>query len=300
VAGFPPRLTLSSGVLTAELLPEWGGKMISLRTEPDGYDFLAPAPFGPHVPDPTLFAPEDAYGWDEMFPGCLPESYPAGPWGEARVADHGDLWHRAWTVDEVHAAGRAARLSVGDERLGWRFAKVLHFSDPLTLVIDYRVENRGRFSLPWLYYAHIICPYHAGIELELPAGRYERLETYGRPLPELCRGDEPALRRQEAFPERSAAFYVGDDLGAAGCLRYRDGPARKTMALRWTGALANLGLWYNKGGWTDEKPLTHLGLEPATAPCPGLADWAARGGSRPLEPGQSVSWTLTAHIETFG
>jgi len=298
VTDFPPRLTLSSGSLTIELLPEWGGKMISLRSEPDGYDFMAPAPFGPHVPDPAVFAPEDAYGWDEMFPGCLSESYPAGPWGEVRVADHGDLWYRAWTVDAVDTASMA-RLSVHDERLGWRFAKTLCFSDPLTLIVEYRVENRGPFRLPWLYYAHVICPYHRGVELELPVSRYVQLETYGQPLPELCRGDEPALHRQEAFPERSAAFYVGDDLGAAGCL-YRDREARKVMALRWTSALTNLGLWYNKGGWTDERPLTHLGLEPATAPCPGLLEWAGRDDSRPLAPGGSVHWTLTTHIETFG
>jgi hypothetical protein len=285
--------------LAVDLVPEWGGKTISLRTEPDGYDVLAPAPFGPHIPDPTVFAAEDAYGWDEMFPSCLPEGYPAGPWGEVRVADHGDLWHRVWTVDQADAAGTAARLSVGDERLGWRFAKALHFSDPLTLVIEYQVENRGSFRLPWLYYAHIILPYHLGIELELPVGRYMQLETYGQPLPARCQGDEPALVRQEAFPERSAAFYVGDVLGKAGCL-YRDREARKTLALRWTGGLTALGLWYNKGGWTDEKPLTHLGLEPATAPYPGLVEWVARGDSRPLAPGESVHWTLTAHIETTG
>jgi hypothetical protein len=81
-------LTLSSGALTIDLLPEWGGKIISLQTEPDGYDFMAPAPFGAHAPDPAVLSPNDAYGWDEMFPGCLPESHPPGLWGDEELDDN--------------------------------------------------------------------------------------------------------------------------------------------------------------------------------------------------------------------
>ncbi len=69
---FPDRLMLSSGQLTVELVPEWGSKMISFRTEPDGYEFLSPPPYGPQVPDSAIFAAEDAYGFDEMFPGVYP------------------------------------------------------------------------------------------------------------------------------------------------------------------------------------------------------------------------------------
>ncbi len=70
---FPKRLVLTSGKLSATLLPAWGSKMISLRTEPDGYEFLAPPPFGPHVPNAAAFIPADAYGFDEMFPGVYPQ-----------------------------------------------------------------------------------------------------------------------------------------------------------------------------------------------------------------------------------
>jgi len=289
---FPERLMLSSGQLTIELLPEWGSKMISFRTEPDGYEFLSPPPYGPHVPDSAIHGAEDAYGFDEMFPGVYPQAYPAEPWQQERIADHGDLWYRVW---ERSGGGTQATLWVADERLGWHFAKRLRFTDPVSLETQYRVENRSQHPLHWLYCAHILCPFREGIELELPAGRYRRLETFGQPLPEVCEADAAHLARQEAFPSQSAAFYVSDEMGASRCL-YRDRRAGKALVLSWTAPLAYLGVWYNKAGWADDKPLTHVGLEPTTAGNQDLAEWVKSGSSRPLQPGEAVTWTMTMAV----
>lgn len=287
-------LTLSTGRLTVELLPDWGSKMVSLRTERDGYEFLAAAGFGPHAPDPSVYAPEDAYGFDEMFPGPAPEPFLAGPWGEGlRVGDHGDLWYRAW---EYAAENSKARLWVSDERLGWRFGKRLWFSDPLTLITDYRIENRGRHAWPWMYTGHILCRYHAGIELILPAGQYRQFETFGQPLPEVCTAETPALRRFDTFPDRSAAFYVSDEVGPQSCTLH-DARAGKALQVSWSNPVCYLAMWYNRGGWLDDKPLTHVGLEPSTAGLQGLADWTAAGRAPWLEPGAEAHWRLTFRIE---
>ncbi len=292
MSDFPKRLVLSSGELTAELLPDWGSKMISLRTERDGHEFLAPAPLGPHVPDAAVFAPADAYGFDEMFPGVYPQLYPVAPWQDIPVADHGDLWYRAW-----HCSGSntEADLWVEDDQLAWRFAKHLKFAESCTLETTYRVENRSAHPLYWLYCAHMLLPFRAGVELELPSSRYRRLETLGHPLPEECGGDADFVRRFEAFPNHSAAYYVSDAVGAAACA-YIDRPARKLLRMSWSLPIAYLSVWYNNAAWTPDVPLVHLGLEPTTAGNQDLAEWVRTGAAEPLAPGASVSWTLTISV----
>jgi galactose mutarotase-like enzyme len=296
VTGYPPRLVLSSNELTAELLPEWGSKMISLRTEPDSYEFLAPAPLGPHVPDAALFSPADAYGFDEMFPGVYPQPYPVAPWQDVPVADHGDLWYRPW---QCSGGGSSAELWVEDSRLGWYFGKQLRFVQPRTLETTYRVENRSRDPLYWLYCAHILCQYRPGIELELPATCYHRHETMGQLLPEDCSEATDFLCRFEAFPDRSAAFYVSDAVGNAGCT-YIDRPARKALRLSWSEPAAYLALWYNRDAWMPDQPLTHVALEPTTAGTQDLAEWIRTGTPRPLAPGEHVSWIMTMSVSDMG
>jgi galactose mutarotase-like enzyme len=291
MAEYPEKLVLSSGAVTAEILPQWGSKMISFRTQ-DGYEFLYPAPYGPHTPDPSVYAPEDAYGFDEMFPGVYPQNYPAPPWQEEWIADHGNLWYRTWS----HAGGGAeASLWVEDERIGWHFARHLRFTDPLTLETEYQVENRSRHPLYWLYAAHILCPYHPGVELEIPAADYRRIETFGQPLPEVCQADAPHLLRQTAFPDDSAALYVSREVGPGRCV-YRDLRAGKAMVVRWSAPVSYLGIWYNKAGWPEEKPISHIGLEPGIAGHPDLAEWLKMESPAPLEPGDQATWRLTMSV----
>ncbi len=290
---FPARRCLSSGRVSLDLLPAWGGKAISLRTERDGYEFLAAAPCGPHEPDPSIFAAADAYGWDEMFPGCLPETLAGLAQGPIPVADHGDLWYRPWNWEERSAE---LRLWASDERLGWHILKRLHFEDPYTLVVRYRLKCVGRLALPWVYYSHILLRYGPGISVTLPRARYRRLETYGEPVAEECSSDYEALTRFEKFPEKSAAFYVSDRLAARRVV-FRDLDAGKTLRLRWTAPLDYLGVWYNRAGSTDDMPLVHLGIEPATSPYPGLVETFQAGMHQECRPGRAIAWRLTLRVE---
>jgi galactose mutarotase-like enzyme len=239
-----------------------------------------------------VFSPADAYGFDEMFPGVYPQPYPTAPWQDIPVADHGDLWYRPW---QCSGGGSTAELWVEDSRLGWYFGKQLRFVLPRTLETTYRVENRSRYPLYWLYCAHILCQYRPGIELELPATRYRCHETMGQPLPEECGEAADFMCRFEAFPERSAAFYVSDAVGKASCT-YIDRPARKALRLSWSETAAYLAMWYNRNAWMPDQPLTHVALEPSTAGTQDLAEWIRTGTPRPLAPGEHVSWTMTMSV----
>jgi len=176
--------------------------------------------------------------------------------------------------------------------MGWFFDKCLKFVQPYTLEITYGVENRSQYPLYWLYCAHILCHYRPGIELHLPSACYRRDETIGQPLPELCTEQARFLRRFEEFPDQSAAFYVSDFVGSAGCA-YIDRAARKVLYLRWSLPVAYLAIWYNRNAWMPNQPLTHIGLEPTTAGSQDLAQWVRTADPEPLAPGHRVAWTLT-------
>lgn len=291
----PDRVILTSGQLTVELLPARGAKMVSLRTEPDGFEFLEPATFGLHPPDAALFSPADAYGFDDMFPGVYPQPYPLAPWQGVLVADHGDLWYRRW---EYRSSDSQVTLWVEDPRMGWHFEKTLQFAETRTLTTTYSVENHSPYPLHWLYCAHILCPYRRGVEIKLPAAHYHQDETIGQPLPQHCTAEAEFLRRFEAFPDRCAAFYVSDEVGNAECT-WIDRLARKALRVSWSQPLAYLAMWYNRSAWMPDRPLTHVGIEPTTASSQDLAAWVQSGLSRPLAAGEAVSWELMLSVSDW-
>lgn len=306
------NVLIRAGACTVTLLPQFGGKIASIRLRDRELlqrPLAAIAPRTPTMP----FDAADASGWDECLPsvaGCTIMT-DAGP---AEVPDHGDLWRVSWQTVEsngVIATQRARCFSLpltlertirlSDIRNGWR------------LSLEYNLTNSGTHSVPWSWSAHPLFAAEPGDSIELPASIHSlrvegsaanRLGTSGSivgwPIAQLSEGPADlsvAYPPDSAFGDKLFAGPLAPD--ANWCVLKRPGAGVRIRVSFDTAATPYLGLWLCYGGWPGGPgPKQNcVALEPATAPVDSLAitgPW-----SRTLAPGQSYSWPMTVALESL-
>jgi hypothetical protein len=154
--------TLQNDLLQVRILPEFGGKIISLSSLRTGEEFILP-PLNDyrHVSSTAGFSDHDGGGFDE----CLPSvSSCESVEGEPAVPDHGDLWRVMWHIDSqedglvLHADALSRPL-----RLTRRAAL-----EGASLVLDYDLQNLSDTPTNWLWSAHPLLRVDAGDHVVLP------------------------------------------------------------------------------------------------------------------------------------
>ena len=239
-------ITLESAALTLDLEPRRGAKIASMRQRATGREWIEgdqTLPADP--PDPGVsFDEGDMCGWDEMMPTIEPCRYPGG---DLELADHGELWRRAWDVVEVTAmSAAAATTTTVDPVLGCRIFRTLRLVDE-TLLIEYALTNESSAERCVLWAAHPLFAHRPGTRLvlegllvetdegegqvrtwpadglsldTLAAGEYQKLFARGcvpRPRATLIDADGPWLRLGWS---RDDASYLGIWLDQAALARH--------------------------------------------------------------------------------
>ena len=300
------RVEMKADTLSAEVLPQLGGKISSLRYK--GAELLQ-APlreYGPRTLDMD-FADSDASGIDECLPTVAPSEIP-GPSGKVMIPDHGEFWRLPCDVEV--AGEREIRLAAQGFMLPLRLERRLTL-DESTLRIDYRLENLGETEIPYLWSAHPLFVVEEGDIVVLPDSVtqltvensiHDRLGLKGEkvswPWVSLVDGRKMDISRAEDAEEN-----VGDKLW---CGAPREGWAeleRRHAGLRVrVGFDGNqtpyLGLWLCYGGWPEgqTKRQQCVAIEPCTAPGDSLAEALTKGWAQMLAPGQSVIWWMTIAV----
>lgn len=288
------------------VIPELGGKIVSLRSVRSGREWLWANPYLP------LREPErggsyvqrfDSGGWDEVLPTVDPCKVEGTPWGGG-LTDHGEMWCRAWHVTE---AGRdAVSLELDDPGLPVRVRRRISLGPGEGRVsIGYTLHNRGGEAVPFIWAAHPLMAIEPGMRIELPPGM--RVGCVAKI------GAAP-VRSGETFdwpyaggfdfshvPGRDAGFAVKLFTGAMGghgiTLVSPDGS--ESLRFRVTSGLdPRIGLWLNYGGWSGAGTVNYFnaGIEPTTTPGDRL-DAAIRDRTAAmLDGGAERRWTLTVEL----
>jgi hypothetical protein len=158
---------LRSADLEIELIPELGGKMVSLRDLSSGRQWLWRDPhraFRPAIYGDD-FASYDLSGFDECFPtigGCY---YPDPPFSGIFVPDHGEVWSLPW---ELELTSIGARLQTRGVRFPYVFDKQINLVDGARIRISYQVTNPSSAPFKYFWSAHPLFAVEPGMHVVLP------------------------------------------------------------------------------------------------------------------------------------
>lgn len=298
----------TGGGLRVTLLPELGGKIVSI-TDETGAEYIFQRSDRPYERPVygTGFDEWDCSGWDECFPTVAKCVLADGPWAGVEAPCHGEVW---CVPHEVRSDGDRLILAARGVRFPYTFERSFSTPGDGCLRIDYTVTNHCAFPLPYLYSAHPLFAVSPGTRIQVPDEvrqvrvdntRYGRLGGLGDALPwpvaPLAAGGETDLSRLTG-PEADAGDKVfTQPLRGAGWCGLIDPVRQVACGFRFDSAdLPRIGIWQNQGAL-----LGHFNL--ALEPCSGYPDRLdlaiARGEARWLPAGGAARWSLT-YVATPG
>jgi hypothetical protein len=284
-------VTIESAEVRVGVLPGFGARVVSLVDKRTGRDWFAPGPLSDNNGEDTVYGADEAVGWDECFPTVSPWDASASGWGR-RLRDHGDLWGRAWAVENQGANELVTRL-VGQ---GFTFTRRLSLVSA-TLTAAYTVENTGTVPLPFMWALHGLLMTRVGEEIRLPGvndvvvthlaldGR--RLDFAQLPWPGVSTALPFPLDHVQSVETHFAGKFYAPNVDAASV-----GGEGGWLDFTWEG-VDHLGIWLAYGGWPAAGNIHHVALEPTTAPADHLGDALKSGTGISLNPGDKRSWKVS-------
>ncbi len=297
-------LSLQNDLLRVQILPKFGGKIVSLRSVRTGEEFLLPPiHVYAHVEPSDEFSASDGGGFDECLPSVAACETIAG---EPSIPDHGDLWRTPWRVDSeagaivlhADALSRPLRLT--------RRATL----EGAALVLEYDLVNLSDAPTSWLWSAHPLLRVASGDRIVLPdeieevrveysaGGLFERDTTLHWPTIQSSSGVSVDL---DKVSERDGvtAHKLFARMGRSGwAALYRRGIGQGLMVRFDPSALPFLGLWICSGAWpaTGVERQYTVALEPTTSNADSLTSAMHNGTSRTLNPHEHLQWRLDFHL----
>lgn len=159
---------LDNGVLRLMIVPQLGGKMVSLVRLESGYEYLLQPPdqerayrtrsYG------AKFEDHETSGFDECAPTVAECQYPEQPFLRNRLPDHGDVWS---LPAEAEIDGGQLSLTTHLRSLPLRFTKKVQLQGD-SVRLDYEATNLSQSSVKFLWSAHPLLRVEPGAEIVLP------------------------------------------------------------------------------------------------------------------------------------
>jgi hypothetical protein len=277
--------TMENSEVSLSLLPEVGGKMISLMSKRTGFEFLSLS--GRPFRKPAYgedFEALDISGFDECFPAIGKGIYPERPWEGIEIPDHGELFTLPWDCEIVDDR---IIMTVSSVRFSYRFTKTLSLSCT-ELCIDYELENLSPYEFKYIWSPHPLFTAMPKTKICLPEGvglrAYDshqsvpgrQIRQVGWPHAKQPDGSIVDISVLKPAHAKTAAKYFTTQLKEGWCgLQYPDGHALKILFP--AEKIPYLGLWINEGGWPSSDPSYNIAMEPCTG-CPDELETAIQNG----------------------
>ncbi len=302
---------LENSVIRVTVVPELGGKIVSLMRSESNYEYLLQPPEPDRAsPEPLYAAKFEDYetsGFDECVPTVAECLYPEEPFLGSVLPDHGDIWSLP-----THAEydGEILRLVTTLRSLPLRFTKAVQIEDN-RVRLDYQVTNLSHDCLKFLWCAHPLLRVEPGAELLLPQevkevevgwsadGRLgsagdrcswpESVDSSGRKI-YLNRITSPdAGTAEKLFTPRLSHGFCGMFLPRE----------QESIAFRFDARLVPyVGVWICQGGWPTSREAKHFtaALEPCLGRPDSLTKAIRRSECATVQRGESMQWWMEIEV----
>lgn len=307
---------MQNDAMRVTVIPEIGGKIISLQSLRTGREWLWKNPYLPLNKPPADardFGAYDCGGWDEVFPTVNACQVSNSAWGDRTLTDHGELWFRPWRIADANTysqTGAVLTLAVDDPQLPFQWERTLTLAaGSAPLVASYSVTNKSTMPMPFIWAAHPLLAIEPGDSFQIPEGTrisstgYRGLELaesvteFAWPRLPLAFGEWLDISRA---PEPSAGFAIKlfahnvRDRTIEIANRERNEVFRLSVDANHP---AHFGLWLNFGAWSgaNTQPYFNVGIEPTNFPHDDL-NAAADDQTAQLAAGATRQWVVTVSI----
>jgi hypothetical protein len=303
------RVVIHNDVMRCEFIPELGAKIAQIRDLRTGRDWLWRHPRMPYVRVPATanYVDEaDTGGWDECYPTVGRCLYPAPPWQNQLLPDHGELWCQAPTWElESHATHVTCRSIWHGIVLPYRFERTITISTNNTLQFDYAVSNHSTNDMHWIWCAHPLIALEEGMSLNTPTGTtFWHTNETGNFVAESARAiriSATAAIDLQRLPSHQSGMAVKlySDVLNVGWVQViaRDG----CLTMDWDiTQVPQLAIWLNAGAWSNDggSPHYNMGVEPAIGVYDALSDAYTRTTTyATLAAGQQRCWRLHLQLD---
>ncbi len=295
--------------LAISIIPDLGGKMVSMTSKNSGTEFLKEPRIDYQLfSEPEYgeeFLPPNTSGFDECFPNVSPSKYKFK--GEVlELPDHGELWSKSWKYQEHK---NAITLWTHGKQLNYRFSKHIEL-DGSAIRITYELESLEEVPFEYMWSAHPLLDITEGDQLIVPEEISEVVLNWASDPNVGNLGDRltwPDILGNNSnidfnnIQNKSLEFAVklfSDRLkkGEAGLYKQQ---TDETLFFSFdTGQVPFLGLWLCYGGWPShrkEKEYT-LALEPCNARPDSLAEACKWGDQQQISPLSIKSWEVDISV----
>jgi len=292
-------IEMRSSQIRLIVVPELGGKIVSLLHLPSGKEWLCDS--GPRqlrkVEYGSDFMAADMSGWDECFPTIVQCAYPdEGRYNGTHIPDHGGVWCMPWQQEVVQGALKCA---VAGLELPYRLTRTISFSAADMLSFEYEATNNGGESLSVLWAAHPLFAVTERTRICLPPDQTKVLCVDGgksltaNRLYEWPRGDTEQMTDIDligAMSRRDSRKFYADGQVTTGWAGLYERDSGECLTLSWSpDELPYLGIWIHEGRFNDQLVCA---LEPCNGYYDSLDEAAKRGTALRIEPGQTARWRL--------
>lgn len=294
-----PCVVLSNDSLTVRILPEIGGKIISIK-DSSGSEYLDRGSSAYKARSPEMTYKDTEFdGIDEIFPTMAECKMPAGEFKDAKLHPHGDLYRKKWTYSLDN--GILSMQTSGFE-LPYVFKRTAHL-DKSSLVLDYAVTSNSGQPLPYIYTFHPVFKATTGSKLELPSDMNVKVsfsmknwmgksgET--RKLGEI-RNEDGSLFIEKMFKKDSGGywkFFTGKMNKGEVILSNGNSPR---LLLSWPADMfPYLAVWCSEGNVGGQN---HIAIEPSASSEESMEKAYAAGEARIIPPKGKHEWQIRISI----
>ncbi|MFD0693573.1 DUF5107 domain-containing protein [Paenibacillus sp. GCM10027628] len=277
-----------------EIVPDIGGKIVSLVYKPSGKEWLLDSGSRPFVQPfyGSAFTDWDMSGWDECFPTINACTVRANEHVAVQLPDHGEVWSLPWNCE---TQDQSVVCSVSGIGLPYRLTRTISFLTTGHVRLAYKVDNLGGDQLPFLWTAHPQFSISEPTQIVLPDSMRNMLCVYGGRKLQI--GEEYDVSsylniQPEPIADGKKFYYPGVvPAGWSGLYGRESGNyLRVSVDVH---KVPYLGIWIDEGKYNDR---VTCALEPGIGYYDSLEMALINGTSVVIESSKSHEWHLDLEL----